>query len=65
LKNAGLVTIDVMDIMGQTIGPVTDRVYLPGKHVVKYDVSNLPDGNYLYEFRSDDITVTGKFIVIK
>ena len=54
-----------MDIMGQTLGTVTDKVYSPGRHVVKYDVSNLPDGNYLYEFRSDDITVTGKFIVIK
>ena len=50
LKIAGNVTIGVMDIMGQTIGTVTDQVYSPGKHVVKYDVSNLPDGNYLYKF---------------
>jgi hypothetical protein len=65
LKDAGIVTIDVMDIMGQTLGTVTDQVYSPCKHVVKYDVSNLPDGNYLYRFRSGDITITGKFIVIR
>jgi hypothetical protein len=65
LKNAGIVTIDVMDIMGQTLGTVTDQVYSPGKHVVKYDVSNLQNGNYLYELRSGDFTVTGKFVVIR
>jgi hypothetical protein len=65
LKNAGIVTIDVMDIMGQTLGTVTDQVYSPGKHVVKYDVSNFSDGNYLYRFKSGDFNITGKFTVIK
>jgi hypothetical protein len=57
LKNAGNVTIDVMDIMGQTIGTVTDQDYSPGRHVVQYDVSNLPDGNFLYRFRSGDFNL--------
>jgi hypothetical protein len=65
LKNSGKVTINMIDIMGQTIGTVTDQVYSQGKHVIKYDVSALPDGNYLYRFRSGDFTVTGKFIVIR
>jgi hypothetical protein len=65
LKNAGNVTIDVMDIMGQTLRTVTDQVYSPGKHIMQYDVSNLPDGNYLYKFRSGDFNAAGKFTVVR
>lgn len=65
MKNSGRVTIDVIDIMGQTIGTVMDQVYSPGKHIVKYDVSNFPDGNYIYRFRSGDFNAAGKFTVIR
>lgn len=65
LKNEGKVTINVMSIMGQPFGTVTNQTYSAGKHVVQYDVSNLPDGNYLYEFRSGDFNATGRFIVIR
>ena len=64
-KNAGRVTINVMGIMGQSLGTVTDQNYPAGKHVVQFDVSNLPDGNYLYKFRSGDFTDTEKFTVIR
>jgi Secretion system C-terminal sorting domain len=65
LKNSGRVAIDVIDIMGQTLGPVTDQIYSVGKHAVKYDVSDLPNGNYLYKFRSGEFNATGKFTVIR
>jgi hypothetical protein len=54
-----------MGIMGQSLGTVTDQNYPAGKHVVQFDVSNLPDGNYLYKFRSGDFTDTEKFTVIR
>ncbi len=65
LKNTGKVTIDVMGIMGQPLGTVTDQAYPERKHVVQYDVSGLPDGNYIYQFRADHLTATGKFTVIR
>jgi hypothetical protein len=65
LKKTEKVTINVMSIMDQRLGTVTDQYYSAGKHMVQYDVSNLPDGNYLYKFRSDDINATGKFTVIR
>jgi len=65
LKNAGKVTINVMSIMGQSLGTVTDQNYPTDKHVVQYDVSALPDGNYLYKFRSGDFDATGKFTVVR
>ena len=65
MKNSGRVAIDVMSIMGQPLGTVTNQNYPTGKHVVQYDVSALPDGNYLYKFRSGDFDATGKFTVIR
>ena len=65
LKKTENVTIDVLGIMGQSLGTVTDQDYSAGKQVVKYDVSDLPDENYLYEFRSGDFNAMGKFTVIR
>jgi len=65
LKKTENVTIDMLGIMGQPLGTVTDQDYSAGKHIVKYDVSDLPNGNYLYNFRSGDFNATGKFTVIR
>jgi len=65
LKNEGKVTINVMSIMGQPLGTITDQDYSAGKHEVQYDVSDLPNGNYLYKFRSGDFNAIGKFTVIR
>lgn len=65
LKNAGRVTINLLGIMGQPFGTVTNQTYSAGKHVVKYDVSDLPNGNYLYNIRSGDFNAIGKFTVIR
>jgi hypothetical protein len=65
LKNAGRVTINVTGIMGQALGTVTDQNYPAGRHVVQYNVSGIPGGNYIYKFRSGDFTTTGKFTVIR
>ncbi len=65
LKKTGKVTINVLSILGQPLGTVTDQSYSEGKHVVKYDVSNFPAGTYFYNFRVDDFTVSGKFTVVR
>jgi len=65
LKKTGKVTINVLSILGQPLGTVTDQSYSEGKHVVKYDVSDFPAGTYFYNFRLDDFTASGKFTVIR
>jgi hypothetical protein len=65
LKNSGKVIIDMMSIMGQPLGTVTDQDYSAGKHTVQYNVSGLPDGNYLYTFKSGESGATGKITVIR
>ena len=65
LKKTENVTIDVLGIMGQPLGTVTDQTYSAGKHTVQYDVSGLPSGSYLYTVRSGDFNAIGKFTVIR
>jgi hypothetical protein len=65
LKYFGKVIIEVMNIMGQTLGTATDQNYPAGKHIAQYDVSNLPEGNYLYKFNSGEFSAVGKFAVVR
>jgi hypothetical protein len=65
LKNSGKVNIEVMNIMGQTLGTITDQNYPAGKQTVQYDVSDLSEGNYLYKFRSGEFSAVGKFAVVR
>jgi Secretion system C-terminal sorting domain len=65
LKNAGKVTINLMGIMGQPLGTVTDQIYSAGKNAVQYDVSGLPSGSYFYTVRSGEFSAAGKFTVVR
>jgi Secretion system C-terminal sorting domain len=65
LKKSGKVTINVLSILGQPLGTVTDQYYPEGRHVVRYDVSDFPAGTYFYNFRIGDFTTLGKFTVIR
>ncbi len=65
LKKPGKVTINVLSILGQPLGTITDQSYSEGKQMVSYDVSEFPEGTYLYNFRSGDFTASGKFVIIR
>jgi hypothetical protein len=65
LQKPEKVTIILMNILDQPLGTVTDQYYSEGKHVVNYDVSNFPEGTYIYNFRSANLTTAGKFTMIR
>jgi len=65
LKKTGKVTINVLSILGQSLGTVTDQYYSEGRHVVQYYVSDFPAGTYFYNFRVGDFTASGKFTVVR
>jgi hypothetical protein len=65
LQKPGKVIIDVLGILGQPLGTVTDQIYSDGRHVVEYDVSGLKEGSYLYKFRAGEFRATGKFVIIR
>jgi len=65
LKKAGNVKIEIVNVFGQHLGFIVNKHYSPGRHIEQYDVSDLPEGTYIYNFRSGEITTTGKFVVIR
>jgi len=65
IKKAGKATINLFNILGQPLGTITDQSYSEGRNMVKYNVSDLPEGTYLYYFKSGDFTTSGKFTVMR
>jgi hypothetical protein len=64
-KKTGNVSIDLFTILGQPLGTITDQSYSVGRNMVKYNVSDLPEGTYIYNFKSGDFTASGKVTVIR
>jgi hypothetical protein len=65
IKKTGKVSIRLFSILGQPLKIITDQSYSEGRHVIQYDVSDLPEGTYIYNFKSGDFTASGKFTVIR
>jgi hypothetical protein len=60
------ITLKIYDIHGREIATVVDEVMQEGEHIVRFDVSKLPAGVYIYK-KLDNWTVgswtTGKLII--
>jgi hypothetical protein len=65
MQTTGKVTISIYSLVGQTEGIITNQNYPSGKHQLKYNVSNLSPGTYIYTFKSGDFLTSGKFTVIR
>jgi hypothetical protein len=65
VKKTENVTINLMSILGQPLGTITNQTYSEGKHVVQYDVSGFPQGTYLYNFRAGEFAASGKIFIIR
>jgi hypothetical protein len=69
---AGLVTLNVFDLTGRSVGQASGGNGLPikqwqsaGRHEVIFDGSNLASGLYVYQIRSGELTASGKMILMK
>ena len=65
LKKTGKVTIELFNLIGQPIEIITDQTYPAGRYELKRDVTNLPAGNYLCTFKTDDFSSCGRILVIR
>jgi hypothetical protein len=65
LNNQAEVIINLYSIFGQEIKLITDQSFNPGKNIVDVDVSNLPEGTYIYSLKAKDFTASGRIIVIR
>ena len=63
LENEGVVTIEVMDVMGKKIKTLVSENKQAGNHQVQFDGSTLPSGTYLYRISTNGKTSTMKMVI--
>ena len=65
LKNAGHVTLQVYDIMGQLVTTLIDGNRSSGRYHVEFNAGNLPSGLYLYRLQTPGFTDMKKMVLLK
>jgi hypothetical protein len=59
------VTITLYSIFGQELNVITNKTYNTGSNTVDLDVITLPQGTYIYSFKADNFTASGRISVIR
>jgi Secretion system C-terminal sorting domain len=59
IKNDGMVTIKIYDILGREVKTLIDEYKPAGNYKVNFDASSLTSGVYLYKL------ISGKFVDVK
>ena len=65
IPKAGLVTLDVFNILGQKVMTLVDGFQDPGKYSVTFNAFNLSSGIYMYRLKEENFLAVKKFILIK
>jgi len=70
VKDAGLVTIKVYNVLGQEVKTLVDREFTPGLHQVTWDGRNsagipVAGGLYIYSMTAGGTVLTKKMVMIK
>lgn len=65
LKNDGLVSLKVYNILGQRVADLVNQKQESGYYSVNFNASNLPSGVYIYTIRTEGFTSSKKMLLIK
>jgi len=65
IKDEGLVTLKIYNILGQQVANIVNEVKTPGNYSVSFNASNLASGIYLYKINSNGFSLTKKMLLIK
>ena len=64
-KNS-IVDLRVYDLLGNEVSVIIDKKYMEaGKYSKKFDVKELASGIYIYNLKSDDLSITKKMQILK
>ncbi|MCF8373216.1 MAG: T9SS type A sorting domain-containing protein [Bacteroidales bacterium] len=59
------VNISVYDVLGNRIAEIVSRGFEAGEHIVQFDASELPSGNYFYKMIANDFVSTKPMHIVK
>lgn len=65
VKEAGLVTLKVYDVLGREIATLVNETKAAGSYVVNFDASKLASGMYLYKIESGSFSATKKMLLVR
>jgi photosystem II stability/assembly factor-like uncharacterized protein len=65
VKEAGIVSLKVYDILGKEITTLVNETKSPGEYSVQYDGAKLSSGVYFYTMRAGGYVDTRKFMLMK
>ncbi len=66
IRDAGLVTLKVYDLLGREVATLVNQVQQPGNYQVSFDASRLTSsGMYIYRLQSGSFTRTMKMLLVK
>lgn len=65
LKEAGHVTLRVLNVLGQEVATLVDGQMEAGRHAVVFHGRNLPTGLYLYQIQAGDFAEVRKMILLE
>jgi hypothetical protein len=65
IAKAGLVEIEVIDILGRRLKTLVNEFQNRGKHQVNFDASEFSSGIYFYRIRSGEFVQTKKMLLLK
>lgn len=65
IRNAGLVTLRVTNIIGEVVVELENSYKPAGRYTLTFDASRLASGVYYYQIRSGSFTQINKMVVLK
>lgn len=65
LNNTNQVNVDLMDNQGKVVKAMVNGVYEPGEHKIDVELTGLPTGHYIYQFKTGSYKESKKLVIIK
>jgi hypothetical protein len=65
MQRAGLVSLNVYNLLGQSVATLVNGNLTQGQHSVKFDAQNLPSGMYVYRMEANGFSEQKKMMLVK
>jgi hypothetical protein len=65
VPKAGLVSLEIFNILGQEVATLVNREQPPGSYQITWNATNLPSGAYLVKMQSGTFTRTMKIMLVR
>jgi|GEM_PF-759744 len=65
IADFGFVRVSVFDLLGREVAVLVNGELMPGRHVVRWDASEMPSGIYFYTMTSGEVRLTRRMILLK